>query len=219
MFKHALSSEVNSPDFTLTFLCMVYVTMVVLSIVLFDQIVKFNFWGINVSLSGSVIPYVFLYPISFIVLRVYGFKYVNHMIGSMILVCLIFVIMSKLVAAMSSNSTVAMHNILIDPFKMYLAGFVGMPAGIYTSFLTINLLNKLGFAFNAMAVSIATMVGEIINTLIVFPIGLHDQYELHVIFTSIILDTLIFKFIMGIILALLTVVTINLIVSNKLHNV
>lgn len=218
MFKHQLSSEVNSSDFILIFLCMAYVTMVISSIVLFSQIIKFDFFGINISLSGSVVPYVFLYPISFIVLRIYGFKYVNHMIGSMILVSLLFVFMSKIVVGMSSNLT-AVHTILANSLKMYLAGFIGMPAGIYTSFLVINVINKIGVPFNIVSIAIATIIGEIVNTVIVFPLGFHDQFSLHIIFNKIIIDALVYKILMGVVLAFFTVITINIIINTKLNSI
>jgi uncharacterized PurR-regulated membrane protein YhhQ (DUF165 family) len=217
MFKNSLLSDKTSPDFILTLLCMTYVVMVVSSIILFNQIVHFDFLTIKIKLSGAVIPYVFLYPISFIVLRVYGFKYVNYMIGAMILSSLIFVIMSKVVVGLSSNTT-AVHNILSNSFKMYLAGFIGMPAGIYASFLTMNFLNKLGLQFNTASIAIATVAGEVINTVIVFPIGFHGQFTLHTIFSSIILDALVFKIIMGAVLAFFTILTINIILNNKLDS-
>src|SRR3989338_2330008 len=102
MFRHSLLKESNTPNFTLHFLSMLYVTMVVLSIVLFDQILRFPLFGMQMQLSGSVVPYVFLYPISFIVLRVYGFQQLNYMLGSMIVVSLLFVIMSTVIAQLSS---------------------------------------------------------------------------------------------------------------------
>lgn len=215
MFKHSLAGDINSFEFLLIFLCMTYLTLVVSSIVLFTQILKFNLLGINISLSGALVPYVFLYPISFIVLRVFGFKYVNRMISSMILASLIFVIMSKLVVDLSSNST-GVYTILDSSFQMYLAGFIGMPAGIYTGFLMINFFNKIGLGFNFISITLATFIGEIINTIIVFPIGLHEQYSFKTIFTTILIDALIFKFVMGLVLAFFTVLIIKMILNSKL---
>lgn len=214
MFNYAVSSERKS-DFTLSFFYMTYITMVILSIVLFSQIVSISIFGHNITLSGSVIPYVFLYPISFIVLRVYGLKKVNHMIGSMLLAVLVFILIAKITIAASTNKT-EIYNILSNSFKMYLAGFIGMPAGVYSSFITINLLNRLGLSFNVISLTIATAIGEIINTVVVFPIGFYGKYSLSVIFSKIIVGALIFKFTMGAILAVCAVAVINLILNKSI---
>lgn len=214
MFRYSVSNSVSQPDFILLFLCMSYVTFVILSIVLFQEIVELDFLNFHINLSGAVIPYVFLYPISFIVLRVYGLDKVNSMIASMILASLLFVSMAKIIVAYSSNVT-SVNTFLASSFKMYLAGFIGMPAGIYTSFLTITFLNRLGFSFNVLTLTLATITGEIVNTAIVFPIGFHGQYSLFELFNHIILDALIFKIIVGAVLSWLTVIVINLILQKK----
>ena len=214
MFKHSILRESESPNFTLHFFSMLYVTMVVLSIVLFDQILNFSVFGMPMELSGAVVPYVFLYPISFIVLRVYGLQQVNYMLGSMIVVSLLFVIMSTVVAQLSSNTT-DIHSILMNSCKMYIAGFIGMPAGIYSSFLIIKWLEKIGVTFGAFSLCVATLVGEAINTMIVFPIGFHGQYTAQKIFSGIIVDAMLFKIIAGIILAFGAMVVINLLLLKK----
>lgn len=216
MFKHPILTEQNVPDFTLNFLCMTYVTMVVLSIILFDQILYFSFFGIPMKLSGAVVPYVFLYPISFIVLRVYGLRYVNNMIAAMLLVSLLFVLLSTGVAKFSLNKT-GIHDILLSSIKMYTAGFIGMPAGIYVSFLVLKWLAQINIPFNAYSLTIATIVGEIINTVIVFPVGFHDQYSLHQIFSGIIVDALVFKIIMGIVLSIFAIIVINFLIKRKMN--
>lgn len=214
MFKHSILRESESPNFTVHFLSMLYVTMVVLSIVLFDQMLNFSVFGMHMELSGSVVPYVFLYPISFIVLRVYGLQQVNYMIGAMIMVSLLFVIMSTIVAQLSSNTT-NIHSILISSYKMYLAGFIGMPAGIYSSFLIIKWLEKIRISFGLFSLCVATIVGEAINTMIVFPIGFHGQYTVQQIFNGIIVDAMLFKIVAGIILAFGAMVVINLLLLKK----
>lgn len=214
MFRHSILSESKLPNFTLHFLSMLYVTMVVLSIVLFDQILRFSLFGMHMQLSGAVVPYVFLYPISFIVLRVYGLQQVNYIIASMVLVSLIFVSMSTVVAQLSANTT-DIHHILLSSFKMYLAGFIGMPAGIYSSFLTIRLLENIKIKFGVISLCIATIVGEIINTMIVFPVGFHGEYTLHHIIEAIILDAIVFKIIAGIVLAFLAMFTIQMLLNKK----
>ena len=168
------------------------------------------------SLSGSVVPYVFLYPISFIVLRVYGLKHVNNMIGAMILASLLFVAMAELIAYLSSN-TAGIHTILLNSIKMYIAGFIGMPAGIYISFLVLNWLARVNVAFNTISLTIATIAGEIANTLIVFPIGFHGIFTSQEIFKNIIADALLFKSIMGPILSFVSIRVINFLI-NKMAN-
>jgi len=195
---------------------MLYIAMIISSIVLFELIFKVNLCGIHINLPSAVVPYVFLYPISFIILRVYGIESINKTIGSAILVALIFVIMAKLISFLSPNQT-SISDILSSSFKMYVVGFIGMPAGMYTSFITINVLNKLGVSFNGISLSIATAIGEFVNTIIVFPIGLHDRMSLHTIFTEIIIDALIFKIIIGTILAFFSVIVINIIINRRLN--
>jgi uncharacterized PurR-regulated membrane protein YhhQ (DUF165 family) len=188
--------------------------MVVLSIVLFDQMLNFSIFGMQMELSGAVVPYVFLYPVSFIVLRVYGFQQVNYMIGSMIIVSLFFVVMSTVVAQLSSNTT-DIHTILMSSYKMYLAGFIGMPAGIYSSFLIIQWLEKMRVSFCVFSLCVATIVGEAVNTMIVFPIGFHGQYTMQQIFNRIIVDAMLFKIIVGIVLAFVAMGTIHFLLFKK----
>lgn|SRR3990167_9527230 len=216
MFKHSVITEQGIPDFTLNFLCMTYITMVVLSIVLFDQILNFKFFGISIELSGAVVPYVFLYPISFIVLRIYGLRYVNNMVASMIIVSLLFALISTVVSAYSTNKT-GIHDILLNSSKMYLAGFIGMPAGIYTSFLVLKWLSKVNITFNVLSLTIATIIGEIINTIVVFPVGFHGEYSSREIFRSIIIDAMIFKIIIGAILAVIAIITIKILIKIKMN--
>lgn len=216
MFKHSVLTETNKPNFTLNFLCMTYVTMVVLSIVLFDQILHFGLFGAHIQLSGAVVPYVFLYPISFIVLRVYGLRHVNNMIGAMILVSLLFVLMATAVANFSSNTT-GIHGILLSSIKMYIAGFIGMPAGIYASFLVLKWLSQINISFNTVSLTIATIFGEIINTVIVFPMGFHGNFTMQQIFSHIIVDALVFKIITGAILSFFAMRVINFLVNRKVN--
>lgn len=215
MFEYKISRQVYTPDFTLILLSMMYAIMVIASIVLFDEIIEFSFFSFKMTLSGALIPYVFLYPISFIILRVYGVKYVSYMIGSMLLASLTFVILSALVTKASMSST-ELHSILSSSFKMYLAGFVGMPMGIYASFLALStLINKLKLRFGIISLSIATFVGEIINTLIVFPIGFYGKYTFNGLLNSIIFDALAFKLISGPILAILAIFVIQSIANKE----
>lgn len=216
MFKHTLLPEKTKPDFTLNFLCMTYVTMVILSIILFDQILHFGFLNIHIQLSGAVVPYVFLYPLSFIVLRVYGLRHVNNMIGAMLLASLLFVLTATMIANFSSNIT-GIHNILLSSIKMYIAGFIGMPSGIYISFLTLQWLAQINIPLNTLSLTIATVAGEIINTLIVFPIGFHGDFTLQQIFTHIIADALIFKIIAGTILSFITMHAITFLINRKVN--
>src|SRR4051812_48135243 len=127
MFKHSIVTERNVSDFTLNFLCMMYVVMAILSLLLFGQIISFKFFSFPMEVSGAVIPYVFLYPISFIVLRIYGLRYVNNMIISMLLVFLLFVLMATVVVKFSSIQT-GINDILIHSGKMFVIGLFGMPA-------------------------------------------------------------------------------------------
>lgn len=216
MFELAAASEKRPTDFLLTFFYMLYITMVIASIILFNQILDFNLLGMKITLSGGVVPYVFLYPISFIVLKAYGLRCVNQMIASMVVVSLSFVIMSKIVVGLSTNTT-EIHKILSNSFQMYIAGFIGMPAGIYSSFLAINLLSKVGLPFNFVSIFIATIVGEIINTIIVYPIGFHNVFSIKTIFSSMIIDAMIFKVIMGAFLACATVIAIKVILNFRTH--
>jgi uncharacterized PurR-regulated membrane protein YhhQ (DUF165 family) len=181
------------------------------------QMIKKTYFGIHFNLSGSVIPYVFLYPISFIVLRVYGLKQVNNMIGAMTIVSLFFVLFSKFVIVLSSNDT-GVHEILANSFKMYLAGFIGMPIGIYASFICINALMRFDLNFNFVTLTISTLVGEIINSLIVFPIGYSGTYSLEVILKEVFVNAMLFKSVMGSILAGLTVLIVKYLSTINRHH-
>jgi len=218
MLKVYFKSIEKFPDAILAFCYMVYVTLVIASIVLFNQMIEFRLLNMTIDISGSIIPYVFLYPISFIVLRIYGYKTVNQMILCMILASLVFTSMCFIITILPTNSTDLNPNglryILHSSFKMYLGGFIALPAGIYASFLTLSFLDYIGLNFGAISLTIATIIGEIVNTIIVFPIGFHGVYNLSIIFNNIIIDALIFKAIAGTILAIFTIFTIKLIVNH-----
>jgi uncharacterized PurR-regulated membrane protein YhhQ (DUF165 family) len=218
MFKIEFKGQNRFPDYTLSILYMFYVSFVISSIVLFDTMIKLNIFGINVVLSGSIIPYTFLYPISFIALRLYGYRSVNQMIICMILSTLVFTSMchfvTELPAAQGIQSQSSLRAILQSSYQMYFAGFIALPAGIYSSFIALSLLDKVKLHFGVLALTISTIVGEFVNTIIVFPLGSHSTYSLSVIVKNIITDALIFKFSMGIVLALITVVIINILTKN-----
>ena len=214
MFKYSVLSEKSKPDFTLNFLSMTYVAMVALSIVLFDQILRFGLFNIKIQLAGAVVPYVFLYPISFIVLRVYGLRQLNSMMGAVILTSLLFVVMATAIANYSSNIT-GIHHILSNSIKMYIAGFIGMPAGIYTSFLILKWLSSLNISFNTISLTLATIAGEVVNTMIVFPIGFHGDYSMQQIFNNIIVDALAFKAIMSAVLSFIAMRIIKFLLDRK----
>jgi len=214
MHKFNISNGYNNSDFILSFLFMSYLSLVVASIVLFNEIISIKFFSFEMVFSGSLVPYVFLYPISFIVLTIYGLKNVHNMIWSMVLGSLVFVIISNFVIRISNVESSA-YSILNSSFKMYLAGLIGMPAGIYASFIALYLLMKLGLKFNALSIFISTIFGEFINTAIVFPIGFHGKYQLKEIFTHVIIDSLIFKVVMGGILSCIAIYVVNLIIHYK----
>ena len=182
MHKFNIINNTKGPDFILSLLFMTYFAMVIASIMLFNEVMIIPVRSTSIVFSGALIPYVFLYPIAFIVLRIYGLSSVHNMIWSMILGSLVFVIVSKAVISLSSNPS-DIYLILNNAFKMYLAGLVGMPAGIYFSFLSLHFLSKLGFGFNVLSIFIATVMGELVNTVIVFPIGFHGVYNMHQLFS------------------------------------
>ena len=210
MLELKISNHRRAPDLILTTIYMIYTAMVVTSIVMFDELITFKFLGFDIILSGSIVPYVMLYPLSFIVLRIYGSSAVNNMIGGMILGSLSFVLLSKVIVFFASNTTEIDH-IINTSMKMYVAGFLGMPAGIYGSFLCLSYLFRLGMGFNFISLSIASVFGEIINTYIVFPFGFHGRLSFHTIFTNVILDAMLFKIIAGIILSIVAMIVIRLI--------
>ena len=125
--------------------------------------------------------------------------------------------LSKIISGLSSTQT-GIDTILSSSFKMYLAGLIGMPAGMYASFLTINLLSKVGVSFNGITLAIATITGEIINTMIVFPIGLNGAVTFHKVFHAIIIDALVFKIIIGTILSFISILIINVLVNKKINS-
>lgn len=214
MHKFNISSSCNNSDFILSFLLMSYLSLVIASIVLFNEIITIKFLSFSMELSGSLVPYVFLYPISFIVLSVYGLKNVHNMIWSMVLGSLVFVIICNIVIRISNVESSA-YPILSSSFKMYLAGLIGMPAGIYASFISLYFLIRLGLKFSALSIFISTIFGEIINTVIVFPIGFHGKYQFKEIFTHVIIDSLAFKIVMGGILSCIAIYVVNLIIRYK----
>lgn len=215
MHKFNFSQTNSTPDFIQSFLYMAYLALVVSSILLFNEMISIKLFFHRIMLSGSLVPYVFLYPISFIVLRIYGPRSVNHMIWSMVLGSLVFVIISTTVVELAGPNHSTAYPILNSAFKMYLAGLIGMPAGIYASFIGLHLIMKLGLKFGALSIFIATIFGEIINTIIVFPIGFHGKYTLGELFTNVMIDGIIFKILMGAILSVLAIWTVKLIIKYK----
>ena len=214
MTTKPLSSAIN-PRLAFTF--MLYAVLVVSTIVLFEDVVTINLFSImSIKVSGCLFPYVFLYPLSFIVLRLYGYRNTNIMIGSMMITTLIFVLIVQSVGYFSEassqmiNTYTGINKVYEVAFKMYLAGFIAMPAGIYMSFLAMSLFTRINIGFNLFTLSIATIIGEIANTFIAFPLGLFKTYDFATIFSQFILGALIFKIIAAIILSIPTAIFFKL---------
>ena len=212
MVEVCFNGNSNRPaDGILVFLQMLYVSLVIASIVLFTTLAQINLLGFQLKISGSVIPYVALYSVSFIILKIYGYKSVNQTIACMMIASLLFIIICHTVVNLqtpaSSNQQLQLAE---STYQMYFAGFIALPLGMYSSFLALALLNKIGLSFGVISLSLATVIGETINTIVVFPIGFHGVYSIETIFQEIITNTLIFKFIAGIILAIITNLVIKL---------
>lgn len=88
-------------------------------------------------------------------------------------------------------------------------------ASVCGSFLVIKWLEKISIPFGVFSLCVATIIGEIINTLIVFPIGFHGEYTFHHVLTSIILDVMLFKIIAGVVLAFFTMFVIQILLTKK----
>jgi hypothetical protein len=144
------------------------------------------------------------------------------MIVAMFIASFIFVLICMLVTSFPvSNNQVealALYNILKISLKMYLVGLIGIPAGIYASFLTLRLLSSINIGFNVLSLSIATIVGEFFNTLIVYPLGFHSEFSLSSIFNRFVVDAILFKSTMGIILSVMIMIIINLIIKYRINN-
>ena len=196
---------------------MLYISLVIASIILFNKMISVNIQTTNIVFSGSLIPYVCLYPLSFIMLKLQGYKIVNAIILSMIACSLVFLCLCQLVMLLPSSPSTPplIEPFLQAPFKMYLGGLIAMPAGIYASFLALRIMHSFNIGFHWISLSIATIVGEIINTLIIFPIGFSGKYAMAHIFSKIVVDALIFKFITAIVLSMITMVILNIIVKHK----
>lgn len=215
--KLQFANKAKTPDLFLCVLFTTYITMLIASVVLFKQTVIVDIYSVNFKLLGALIPYVFLYPLSFIVLRLYGYKTVNNLIVSMIISSFIFFVFCTFVISLpNGHQASALAEILSSSFRMYLVGFIAMPAGIYSSFLMLAMLSRLGLGFNVFSLSIATIFGEFINTIMVFPFGFHGMHSMATILSDIIVDALIFKFVMSIILSIFCILIINLALKLRL---
>jgi uncharacterized integral membrane protein (TIGR00697 family) len=216
MIKLSFNNNDNCPDFTLVLLHTMYTMLVIASILLFNTIIEVNIPLLSVKVSGSVLSYTLLYPIAYITLRIYGYKSVNHMIFSMMITTAIFSVLCYSVTSLQTAANMPINsqlqNILHSAFRMYMAGFIALPAGFYASFFTLTLLEKVNLKFGIISLSIATAIGECTNTLLVFPLGFHGKISFAEL-VNVVTDALIFKLTIGIVLSILTVLVVNYLIN------
>lgn len=215
-------NEINkAPDLFLSFLYTFYISIVLSCLILYKQITIISIFSFKLTLTGSVIPYVLLYPMAFIVLRLYGYKAINNLIAAMIASSFLFLILCAIVTALPHDPNfakdMAVESILHASFKMYLVGIFAMPIGIYSSFVALSFLSRFGLGFNVFTLSLATIIGELINTVIIMPLGLEGQFSLEHILNKIMVDALVYKFIMGVILSFFCVLIINIALKAKME--
>lgn len=196
----------------------IYTALVISCFFVYFNFFKIEILGYHMLIPATCVPYTFLYPISYICLRLYGYRQVNNMIASMFFSSVFFFILIKIIHS-TSNFDVFFHNhhvgahspselmsIIHSSLYMYLLGLVAMPASIYISFYTLKLLKY----FNIFTLSIATAVGEIVNTYIVFPLGMHNHFNTATLLSNVVVSALIFKIVMGILLSALAIVYLRI---------
>lgn len=195
-----------------------YTSFVITCFFVFFSFIKLNILGHNILIPLSCVPYTFLYPISYVALRLYGYRQINNMIASMIISSMLFVLLIRGIHYISNfdlfyyshnldpNQASELNTIIESSIYMYLAGLIAMPLSIYVSFYVLKLLKF----FNVVTLSIATVAGEIVNTYIVFPIGLHQHFTIHELFSGVILGAMLFKIGIGVLLSIATIIFLRI---------
>jgi len=215
MFKLKVRDTANSSG-ELLYICIsnIYVAVLIATIVLFGQMIECSIFEFNFSIAASVVAYVFLYPITFIVFRIYGYKATNQLIFSVFIGSLFFFVFCFLITSIHTsdiNANVSgLKLILHKALKMYLYGLVGMPAGIYTGVFTLIFFVRLFKDINVLAVFMATIVGELVNTIIVFPATYWSITSWSALY-NLIIDALAFKVLAAFVLCYPTIFLINFI--------
>ncbi len=198
-------------------ICMAYYMCVITSIVVFQKVVTVNFGAFEWDIPGSLFPYVFLYPIGYVVLKVYGYPVISKMIMSTLLMSLIFVLVCTLIINLPSNTLQIDGNlkaILDASIRFYMAGLIAMPAGAFASLHMVNLLkNKIHQDYILFIIS--TLVGELINTIIVFTIAFVGVYSIGHIITEFVVSAYIFKIIAAIVTTPLAVFGVRFLVKKS----
>lgn len=215
MFKLEFHDAIPKPDFFLVMLCVINMIFIYISMISFSENITISILqNFSITFSVCLIPYAFLYPIAFIMFRIYGPTHANIMIvASLIGVAITILFLILLLHLSNHNSVTAIwiESLFHTSKGMYIVGFVAMPLGIYSSFFMLNILARLKMGLNVVTLFLSSSFGEVINTILVYPLGSNAKNAEHAIFNTIIADTLIFKIIAAIILSFLTMMVISFI--------
>lgn len=178
----------------------------------------YTFNEIKLIIPLVCIPFSLLFPISYIVLRLYGYKQINNMMISMFFTSISFIIITKIAFVISnydlyvqennitSTASSELGSIIRSTLYFYIPGLIIMPLSVYISFYVIKLFNF----FNSFSLSVATAIGEIFNTYVVLPIGLYPHSIISHLTSTIIFSAAIFKVLIGVILSILTMLFLRI---------
>jgi hypothetical protein len=176
---------------------MAYITSIIASIIFFN---KFMALG-NIFTSASLISYSLTYFFGNAVSEVYGFKLAKKLILSTVICGNAFTLYCNLILMIHSpnyeNHDAILAQVIGGSLRASTAGTIAMLSGAYTSSYIVSKSIYFSAKKYWIRAFIASAIGEAVNTLLVFPLGMLGVVS----FTNlvdIILSAYIFKLIFAI---------------------
>ncbi len=192
-----------------SFWVVTYTTIVVASLVLTNKILEWH----GIILSACLISFPLIYLFGDIVAEVYGYKESQKLIWFTIMSCIIFSIITQAAIYIPSanfyNNSAAYQQVLGQDLKFTLVGCLAIVLGAQVNMYAITkwklLLNGRYFWLRSIG---ATALGELVNSLVAFPLGFFGDFPFHNI-----MEVMFFSYILKMIYAVLLVYPASLVVT------
>jgi uncharacterized integral membrane protein (TIGR00697 family) len=195
---------------------MAYITSIIASIIFFNKFIAIA----TLSTSASLISYSFTYFFGNAVSEIYGFLLARRLIWSAVICGNAFTLYCNMILMIHSpvyqNHDAGLSQVIGGSLRASIAGTIAMLAG---SYISVYIISKTKVFFLGqkywMRTLLASSIGEAINTLIVFPLGMFGTISNTFLF-KIITSAYIFKLIFVILQIIPSVIFVH--VLKKVEN-
>jgi uncharacterized integral membrane protein (TIGR00697 family) len=194
-------SYINKTTHPPPYLIVIYATVCIASLVLTNKIIEWH----GIIISSCLLTFSFLFLIGDIVAEAYGQDEAKKLLGYTFLSCFLFSLITgeviKIPSATFYNNTTAYQQVLGQDFRFTMVALVGILIGSWVNIYAISkwkiLMKGKYFCLRSVA---ATALGELVNSIIVFPLAFTNSLTL-----SEIINMVIASYVIKIIYALITV--------------